>query len=67
MYRKLGIKDRILIDFFGWVTGIRILNPSSNHTAHEKRAIAKGMHGFYDEGVFLQGEANLMDGGCSIH
>ncbi len=66
MYSKLGIRDRILIDFFGWVTGIRILNPSRQYTTREEKAAGEGIPCFYGEGVY-PGDANLMDGGDSIH
>ena len=66
MYRKLGIRDRILIDFFGWVTGIRLLNPSRHHITDEEMAVRKTMPYYYDEGIGNE-DANLMDGGGSIH
>ena len=66
MYSKLGIRDRILIDFFGWVTGIRLLNPSRNHTNHEEKSAGKGIPCFYDE-TLRHESINLMDGGDSIH
>ena len=41
MYNKLGLRDRLLVDFFGWVTGIRLLNPPNYALTEEERAIRK--------------------------
>lgn len=66
MYEKLGIRDRILIDFFGWVTGIRMLYPPEYLLTDEERAIEKVMPSVMekepDDNVIC-----MMDGGLSIH
>jgi hypothetical protein len=44
MYKKLGLKDRLLVGLFGWVTGIRLLNPPENIFTDEEEATKKSMH-----------------------
>ena len=44
MYEKLGLRDRLLISFFGWVTGIRLLNPPEYVLTEEERVIRKVKH-----------------------
>lgn len=36
MYRDLGMRDRLLVHFFGWVTGIRLLNPTKGRVEEEE-------------------------------
>ena len=39
MHSDMGIRDRFLIRFFGWVTGMRLLNPSKDPFTDQEEGI----------------------------
>lgn len=66
MYEKLGIRDRILVNFFGWVTGIRMLYPPEDLLTDEERTIKTVIPPVIEK-ESDDNNIHMMDGGASIH
>ncbi len=66
MSDKLGLRDRILIDFFGWVTGMRLLNPPKFSFPREKRRTTGAMLPIENKGS-PHICTSLVDAGPTIH
>ena len=62
----MGIKDRLLINFYGWVTGIHLLSSPKSLSTEEEKALTGLKPLLYDMGGDPE-VPHLMHGGSLIH